>query len=510
MPNASDIQIIRGGRLLNAPEHKADPADIMVEGDTIRDIGVPGMQAPEDAEVLDATGMLVMPGLVNAHTHGQGSFAKGLGDRWSLELLLNASPWTSANRTHEDKYLATLVTASEMVQKGCTAAYDLDSEFPVPTLEGLEAVGRAYADVGIRAVVAPMTADRLLYEAVPGLLDAIPELHRRRVEKLRAAPSETIVAASRRFLRGWSFDRSRIRLALAPTIPLHCSDDFLVACRDLANEYGVSLHTHLAESKVQAVSGLRRYGKTLTAHLEQLGLLGPNFTGAHCVWLDDDDIRRIADNGASIAHNPGCNLRLGSGVPPVRTMIDCKATVGIGTDGPATSDNQSMFEAMRLASFVSRLQSPNYETWLATDEVMTLTTVGSARMLGFGDDIGRIAPGYKADIVFLDLESVNFVPLNDVTNQIVHCENGSSVKGVLVGGRMILQGGRFTAVDYAKAVWEVEAAMERLRAVNADAKDFALKIQDFVGRYCVDLARQPYHVHRSCGSSDETVKSPRV
>ncbi|MFQ5958589.1 MAG: amidohydrolase family protein, partial [Alphaproteobacteria bacterium] len=422
MSDAPGFQVVRGGRLLDAARRGAAPADILIEGDTIREIGAAGMSAPADARVVDASDRLLMPGLVNAHTHGHGALAKGLGDRWSLELLLNAGPWISGKRTLDDKYLAGLLNAAEMVRKGCTAAYDLYFEMPLPTPEGIAAVARGYSGVGVRAVIAPMTADRLLYDAIPGLRDAVPEPLRARIDRVRAAPHEESIAVSRRLLHDWSFDRARIRPALAPTIPLHCSDDFIVACRDLAEEYGVGVHMHLAESKVQAVSGIERYGKTLAAHLDDLGLLGPGFTGAHCVWLDDDDIARMADAGASVAHNPGSNMRLGSGIAPVRAMLARGLDVGIGTDGSSCSDNQNMFEAMRFASFASRVQSPDYATWLATDEVVRLATEGSARALGFGDAIGRIAPGYKADMVFLDLANVNYLPLNDAVNQVVHCE----------------------------------------------------------------------------------------
>ncbi len=488
--------LIRGGRLLDAAAHRAEPADILIEGDTIREIGRPGMDGPDGARVIDAAGRLLMPGLINAHTHGHGSLSKGMGDRWSLELLLNAAPWISGKRTLEDAYLAAFLNAVENVRKGCTAAYDLYFEFPLPSPEGMEAVGRAYADVGVRAVIAPMLADRHFYEAIPGLFEAIPEHLRGQAEKLRAAPCEASIAASEALLRGWQFDPSQVRAALAPTIPLHCSDELMVACRDLAREHGVGLHMHLGESKVQAISGLQRYGKTLTAHLDELGFLGPNFTGAHCVWLDDDDIQRLADNGASVAHNPGSNLRLGSGIAPARAMIERKVNLGIGTDGSNCADNQNMFEAMRFAAYASRIRSPDYQSWISSAEAIALATEGSARAMGFGDEIGRIAPGFKADILFLDLSSINFVPLNDVTNQIVNTEEGVSLDSVMIGGRMVLDRGRFTGFDFDKLIRDVEAAVERLNAATAEMKDFTLRLEDYVGGFCVGLGKQHYHIDR--------------
>ena len=499
MTDARRYRVVRGGRLLDIAGHKADFADILIDGDTIREVGPAGLATPEDALVVDASNRLLMPGLVNAHSHGHGTLAKGMGDRWTLELLLNAGPWISGGRTLEEKYLAARLNAAEMIAKGCTATYDLYFEFPLPTAEGMAAVGRAYADAGVRAVVAPMMADRLLFEAVPGLIDAIPEALRPAVEAARAAPYEQSLAAARRLLEGWSLDCGRVRPALAPTIPLHCSDGFITACRDLAAEHGVGMHMHLAESKIQAVSGMKRYGKTLTAHLDGLGVLGPRFTGAHCVWLDDDDIGRMAGAGASIAHNPGSNLRLGSGIAPLREMLAAGVGVGIGTDGSNCSDNQNMFEATRLASFASRVRSPDYQTWLATDEALRLATEGGAAALGMAGEIGRVAPGYKADMVFLDLANVDFVPFNDPTNQVVHCADSSAVASVMVGGRMVLDAGRFTTIDHGKLVADAEAAVERLRGANAEARALAARLEGHVGRFCVGLAQGPYHVQRGCG-----------
>ncbi len=146
-------QVIRGGRVLDTERRSTDNADIVIAGDTIVEIGAPGIDAPQDAVVVDASDRLVMPGLVNAHTHGNHSLGKGLGDRWSLELLQNANAWMGGGFTLEDMYTAGLLNAAQMVLKGCTAAYDMYAEFPRPSLEGLSAVGRAYSEVGVRVVL---------------------------------------------------------------------------------------------------------------------------------------------------------------------------------------------------------------------------------------------------------------------------------------------------------------------------------------------------------------------
>ena len=491
--------VIRGGRLLDIRAHRAHPTDILVAGDSIAEIGAPGLAAPAGATVVDARGTLLHPGLINAHTHAHGNLAKGMGDRWTLELLLTAGPWISGGRSLDDKYLSAKLGAVEMVLKGCTACYDLPFEWPAPTPEGLEAVGRAYAEVGMRAVLAPMVADRTFFEAIPALMEALTPAMQTDVETLRLAPGKTSVANMREALRRWTLDRDQVGLAIAPTIPHHCSDDFIRACVELAREHGVGLHSHVAESKVQAIVGLQRYGKTLTAHLDDLGALGPHFTVAHGVWLDADDMTRLGDHGASVAHNPGSNMRLGNGLGDMRAMLDHRVNVGLGTDGANCADNLNMYEAMRLASFVSKAQRPDCERWVTTEEVAAAATEGSARTLGFGGRIGRLAVGYKADIAFLDLGHVNWIPLNDPTNQLVHTEDGGAVRHVMIGGRMVVQDRRVTTVDVAALAREAEIARQRLAGVNASTKELYERLAPVVGRFCSGLAHGPYHVTRYVG-----------
>ena len=224
--------VIRGGRVLDIKAHRAPPADILIEGDTIVEIGPPGMAAPADAKVDRRQRRLMHPGLVNGHTHSHGNLGKGMGDRWTLELLLTAAPWISGNRTLEDKYLSHLIGAVEMLLKGCTACYDLTAEFPLPTVEGLDACAQAYADAGMRAVLAPMVADISFYRGDPGPDGASAG---RPAEGRRALPAGALQGKPRRDEAGaamaGSFDRELVGPAVAPTIPHHCSDEFMRGLR---------------------------------------------------------------------------------------------------------------------------------------------------------------------------------------------------------------------------------------------------------------------------------------
>jgi guanine deaminase len=485
--------LIEGGRLLDTATPRGVVGDILIQDGVIVGIGN-NLACPDGTARIDATNCLLHPGLINAHTHGHGGLQKGMGDRWTLELLLAAGPWISGGRALSDRRLASLLCAAEMALKGCTAAYDLTAELPLPTIEGFDACASAYADVGMRAQLAPMVADLTVYEAIPGLMDALPPARKAEVEKLRLQPAEKCLAAMKAIVKAWRWSAHDIHVAIAPTIPLHCTEDFLTGCARLAREHGLRLHSHVGESRVQAVSAIRRYGRTLVAECERLGLLGADFTVAHGIWLDDNDLARLTEHGASISHNPGSNLKLGNGVARLRAMLDRGVTVALGTDGPGSADNQNMFEAMRDAARLSRL-TPDPRAWVSAGEVVHAATEGGARALGF-EKCGKLAPGYHADLVFLDLHHINWLPHNDSVNQIVHVEDSRAVKHVIVGGTMIVRDGQLTRINHAQLAHEAEAARERLEAATADAKALFERLAPIVASYCPGLAQVPYQLNR--------------
>src|SRR6185436_2960108 len=190
-------------------------------------------------------------------------------------------------------------------------------------------------------------------------------------------------------------------------------------------------------SKLQAAVGRKLYGTTLVGHLAELGMLDPRFCVAHGVWLDEEDRSRLADAGCSVSHNPGSNLKLGSGVADMRRMLERGLNVAIGTDGTASSDNLNVFEAMRLASYLSRVQDQPPERWVSAREALYAATEGGAKALGF-EKVGRIEKGWKADLVLLDLGALQYVPLNDLASQVVFAEDGTGVESVMVGGEWVV------------------------------------------------------------------------
>src|SRR3954463_2927531 len=205
------MKIIHGGHVLLPGTFDTEPLDVIVHGDTIADLVPPARVSGEAMQRIDAEGKLLIPGLVNGHTHAQVTLARGVFDRYTLELYLNAMAWTSGRRTLEDKYVAAAIGAAELVRKGCTAAYDMFAEFPLPTADGIDAVARAYRDVGMRVAIAPMIADRSFYQAIPGLLDILPDDLRDAVLKIDYAPHSQTVTACRTILENWAWDRDCVR-----------------------------------------------------------------------------------------------------------------------------------------------------------------------------------------------------------------------------------------------------------------------------------------------------------
>jgi guanine deaminase len=489
--------LIRGGRVLAGTPAALTRADVLVEGDRIVTVG-PTLTAPDGAQVLDASGHLVLPGMGNAHTHAASHLARGRAGSWTLEDLLTHSAANYGFRTPDDEYISAAVGAIEMLKTGCTSAYDLYMAVPAITDLAFEAVVRAYTDVGMRVVLAPAVADVVFYQTVPGLADQLPADLRRTVEEMQPAPTKGLLGLTERAIRRWHGGAAgRVRIGVAPTIPNQATDEFLDGCAALAREYGVGIHTHLAESRVQTVESHRRWGKSIVARLADHGILGPGFVGAHSIWLTDDDLRMLADAGAAVAHNPGSNLRLGCGIAPVREMLDRGLAVGLGTDGSVCADNQNLFEALRIASVISTIRFPHQTArWLDADTVWDLATRGTARVLGQADDLGAVTPRRKADLVLLRADSIYLRPLADPVKALVYAETGAAIDTVIVDGRVVVERGRVTTVDEDRIYARAQEAADRQRAQSAQAWALAERLAPYVAAACRSAVAAPLPINR--------------
>jgi cytosine/adenosine deaminase-related metal-dependent hydrolase len=499
---AGDDLLITGGIVVDPAAARADRLDVLVRGGTIAQIGAPGTLAIAGVAVHDATDRLILPGLVNAHTHGHANLMKGVADRWTLEASLTNGPWLGGARDPDTMYLSTLLGAADMVSKGCTACFDLVFEFPRPTAAGFAAVAQAYADVGMRAVLAPMIADKTLFHAIPGLLDALPVELRQTVGRFNLGAGDETIAAVEAIAASRDKLPEGIAVAIAPTIPHHCSERFLTQCADIANRHKLHIHMHVAESRLQVLAAHKLYGTSPVAYLDQLGILRPGFVAAHAIWLDDRDLDLLAKAGAAVAHVPASNLRLGSGVAQVRPMLDRGITVGLATDGANSSDALNMLLAMRLASYLSRAFAGPRARWLSAAEAVRLGTQGGADLLGL-PRCGRIEQGAFADLVFLDLRHIDFVPLTDPINQIVTCADTACITDVMVNGRFAMEAGQMVPINMADLRERVRAAVERLRISVAAAKELAARLEPHVVAFAECLFDEPLGVERliapTCG-----------
>ncbi|RFA07689.1 hypothetical protein B7R21_16120 [Subtercola boreus] len=434
--------------------------DLLVDGDTIVAVGPAGEVDPSDSSgapdcvIVDATGLLITPGLINAHMHSWESLLRGTSERLPLELwTLETYPITAAHPMPPRLvYLRTLVAAMDSLRGGTTAVLDDVGELPWQTEESLAAVFDAYDDIGIRATCTGGVADVAYADRLPFAADLLPA-EGIAASRTEMPPSAGIVDAfvdfsERAFATQHGRSGGRLSYAVAPSAPQRSTDELLLAADDLSRRHDSVLHLHLLETRLQAVMGRERYGTTIVEHLDTLGLLTDRTALAHAIWLGGEDIRMLGESSATIIHNPVSNLKLGSGVFAWRALHDAGASVALGTDGTASNDSLRMLDTIKTAALLHTVTSPDFTTWPSTDEVLRAATRGGAEALHQTRQIGSLEPGKRADFVVFDLTlTTNFTPLNDAARQLVFSENGTSISEVWVNGELIVKNGRLTPID---------------------------------------------------------------
>jgi 5-methylthioadenosine/S-adenosylhomocysteine deaminase len=250
----------------------------------------------------------------------------------------------------------------------------------------------------------------------------------------------------------------------------------LALCQELAERYDTGIHTHLLETQVQAMLAQQRYGVTQVQPLQRLGLLTPRLSCAHTIWIDEDDVERLADAQAVVVHNPGSNLKLGTCLAPIPTMLACGVTVALGTDGVSTNDSPDLHRAMHLAAILHRPHEPRRARWVSAREARRMATQGGAKALRLAGQIGAIAVGMRADLVLYDLTAPQWVPLNDPIQHLVHVEDGSAVDTVLINGRVVVDQGPVTTFDAAALIAEARPMLAAIRARNAALDQVARRV----------------------------------
>ena len=406
-------------------------------------------QASPDAEVVDCSRFLVVPGMVNAHNHSNENWFRGMWDNLPLEpwMLFSYPALAAPAQSPDEIYLRTVFGAIEQLKSGATCVVDFLYELDGFTMDSLDAVVRAYRDVGLRALIALGIGDRAYHETVileEGLVS--PELVSR-LEAERPPTWDEWERFVRKTVERFHRPDEGISICPGPSGPQRCTDEMLAGCAALAEELDLPIHIHVLETRMQAVSAQRMYGKTLVEHMEAIGFLSPRVCFAHGIWLTPWDISLVREHGVTIAHNPASNLKLGSGLAAVPRLLGEGVNVALGTDGMSSNDGLDMFASLKLAALLHKLWGIDYEEWLGAREAWQLATEGGAAAAGDREGLGKIAPGRRADLVLLDLESHVFTPLNEPLHQLALGSTTLAVDSVLVGGRWVVRDRRATGVD---------------------------------------------------------------
>lgn len=414
--------VLRNARIVTMdPRRRIVDGDVVIQGGRIRRVGGGGRGAGrrQSGTVLDCTGMVIIPGLVQAHVHLCQTLFRGLADDLILEDWLAKRIWPlEAAHTEESVYWSAMLGAAELLLGGTTTILDME------TVRHTDAAFRALERIGIRA-----TAGKCLMDA--------PSAPASLREETDAALAEATDLCARWHERA----QGRLRWCWAPRFVPSCTGPLLRAVSDLADRTGTLIHTHAAETPVELQIVMRDTGQDEIAYLDTVGISGERAALAHCVWVDPEGIRRLARQGTGVAHCPSSNLKLGSGIAPVPEMLAAGCRLGIGADGAPCNNRLDAFAEMRLAALIQKPRlGPDA---LPAAQVLELATLGGARVLGLEREIGSIEVGKRADLTVLDLSGPHTQPdAADLASRIVYGARASDVRDVIVDGQVVVRDGR--------------------------------------------------------------------
>jgi cytosine/adenosine deaminase-related metal-dependent hydrolase len=460
--------LIEGARLLvpmDGARRRLDDGWLVVRDGRIDRLGSgtppPGL---ETARRLDARGKVVIPGLVNTHHHLPQTLTRNVPRvqeaplfRWLTELY---EVWRGFDADAVDA--AARVGLGELLLTGCTTTTDHLYLFPAGQQRLIDVEIAAAREMGIR--FQPTRGSMSRGRSQGGLPpdDVVQD-------------EDTILEDCRRLIREHHDPRpgAMTRIALAPCSPFSVTTDLMRRTRDLAREHGVRLHTHLAETLDEDAYCLETYGVRPVEYLRGLGWLGPDVWLAHCVHLRPDEVLLFGETSTAVAHCPTSNFRLGSGIAPVRALLDAGAPVGLGVDGSASNDSSNMLAEARQALLAHRL-APDPARWLTAEDVLWMATRGGARCLG-RDDIGSLEPGKAADLILVDTRRLSYAGASsDLLAALVFSPWPEPVDTVMVNGRVVVEGGELVGVDTAALAARADAISRGLleRASRATGRDY--------------------------------------
>ncbi|MEX2693025.1 amidohydrolase family protein [Rhizobium mongolense] len=396
------------------------------------------------ADVVDCTGKIVMPGMVNTHTHLFQTLLKGLGDDMVLKKWFTCMTGPSAvHLTREDAKIAAMHGCVESIRSGVTTLVDF---MYVHTQDGMaDAVVEAFEETGIRGFVCRGFMTTGQEYDVPAALIETPE---------------KAIAGARELIQRTNKAGGRVQAGVAPCMIWTVDETVLRLTRELANETGALVTTHVAETTFELREADRRYGQTDTEFLSDIGFLGPDVLAVHCVHCKSHDIRILRHHGVKVSHNPCSNLYLASGIPPIPEMHMAGVTVGLGSDGPASSNNHSLFQAMKFAALIQKGAHQD-ATIMTAEKVLEMATIDGAHAVGLGHEIGSVEVGKKADLIVIDCDNPSMTPIHNPVSAIVYSALGNEVSSVVVDGSFVMRNGVVKTVD--------ERAVRQKAQMHADA-----------------------------------------
>lgn len=413
--------LLRGGSVVTMDStRRILDADVLVEDGLIKEVG----RSDSKTTTIDCSGLVVLPGLVQAHIHLCQTLFRGLADDLSLEDWLTQRIWPlEAAHTAESIHASAMLGAAELLLGGTTAILDMES------VRHTGAAFEALEVVGIRA-----TAGKCLMDAPSN------------PAALRESTDQALTESADLCARWHGAAEGRLRYCFAPRFAPSCTGPLLRAVSDLAEKAGAVVHTHAAETLVELDIVKRATGHDEIAYLDSVGISGPRAALAHCVWVDKDGIGRLARQATNIVHCPSSNLKLGSGIAPIPEMLAAGCRVGIGADGAPCNNRLDAFAEMRLAALIQKPRlGPDA---LPAAHALELATLGGARALGLENEIGSVEVGKRADLIVLDLSGPHTQPEEgDVVSRIVYSARAADVRHVIVDGRVVVKDGALQTAD---------------------------------------------------------------
>ena len=396
--------------------NKIIKGSLLIQNDKIMEIS-DKIELNDVDEVINAEDKVLIPGLVNTHTHLSMTLMRGLADDMPLETWLNNYIWpVEAELDGEHCYAGALLACAEMIKSGTTCFNDM--------YFFMDHVARAADEAGIRGTLSH------------GMIDFGDEDKRKKEFK------ETI----RIIKKCHDTADGRIKVAFGPHSPYTCSQELLQGVKKESAKYGVRIHIHVAETKKEVEDVTNEHGKRPFEYLDEIGFLGSEVTAAHGVWLSESEIDIIKDRDVKISHNPSSNMKLSSGVSPVAEIISKGGCVSLGTDGPASNNNMDMLEEMKIAALLQKVKTMD-PTVLTAQEVFNMATINGANSLGLENEIGIIEVGKKADIVLVDMKTPKLTPFRNPISHLVYSANGGDVDTVICNGELLMKNRELLTLD---------------------------------------------------------------